>query len=487
MGIVLKQSFSNTLILFLGFAIGGINVLFLYTHFLHEDYFGLITFILSTGNILLPLMVFGMNHTVIKFYSSYKEKNDRDAFLMSSLLIPLMVIIPLALIGTYGYETISTWLSKENILIKDYTWYIFIAAIFMGYFEVFYSWTKVQFNSVLGNFIREIFARVCVSVLLFFVYLGKLSNEDFILAVVLVYGARALLMKLYAFYVYMPKIIFKIPENIREILSFSMYIIIAGSASGILLEIDKFMIPQMEQIAEVAYYSVAVYIASVVAIPSRAMQQITTPITAEGMNGEKFDEVGSLYRQTSINLLVVGGLFFLLINLNVEDLYQIIDKPQFTKGVWIVMIISLAKLGELALGTGNAILVNSKYYRIFFYLSLGMAISVVLLNHWLISLIGIHGAALATLIVVVLYNMIKILYIRSKIHIQPFSKETIYLLLLTGVLYAGFYFVDISNNAFLNIALKSVLIILIYSYLVKQFKISSDIENMFQFLKRKRE
>jgi len=35
MGIVLRQSFINTLILFLGFAIGGLNVLFLFTHFLH--------------------------------------------------------------------------------------------------------------------------------------------------------------------------------------------------------------------------------------------------------------------------------------------------------------------------------------------------------------------------------------------------------------------------------------------------------------------
>jgi len=33
MGIILKQSFFNTLIIFLGFGVGGINVLFLYTHF----------------------------------------------------------------------------------------------------------------------------------------------------------------------------------------------------------------------------------------------------------------------------------------------------------------------------------------------------------------------------------------------------------------------------------------------------------------------
>ena len=67
MGILLKQSFTNTIILFLGFGIGGINVLFLYTHFLEEDYFGLITFLLSGAKILLPLLVFGMQQTNFKF------------------------------------------------------------------------------------------------------------------------------------------------------------------------------------------------------------------------------------------------------------------------------------------------------------------------------------------------------------------------------------------------------------------------------------
>lgn len=149
-----------------------------------------------------------------------------------------------------------------------------------------------------------------------------------------------------------------------------MYIIVAGSAAGVLLEIDKFMIPQMEKIAQVAYYSVGIYIASVIAIPTRAMQQITTPITAKDMNENNIEEVGKLYKQTSINLLVIGGLFFLLINLNIADLYRLINKPEFSKGIWVVLIISVSKLMELALGTGNSILLNSKYFKIFFYLSL---------------------------------------------------------------------------------------------------------------------
>lgn len=478
MGIVLKQSFLNTLILFLGFAIGGINVLFLFTHFLHEDYFGLITFLLSTATIILPLLVFGMQHSVIKFFSSYTSKIEQDSFLISTIFIPLLIIIPVGLIGIYLYDVIANWISSENTLIKDYTSLIFITAVFMGYFEVFYSWTKVKFNSVFGNFIKELFARICTSFLLIAVYFKLLTNEEFIYAIVMVYGLRALIMKLYAFYVCRPQILFKVPKNLKEILSFSLYIIVAGSAAGVLLEIDKFMIPQIEQIAEVAYYSVGIYIASVIAIPTRAMQHITSPITAKDMNENKLADVEKLYKQTSINLLVIGGLFFLLINLNISDLYVIINKPQFTKGIWIVLIISLAKLMELALGTGNAILVNSKYYKIFFYLSMAMAISVILLNKWLIHLIGINGAALATLIVVVVYTIFKIIYIKGKLNIQPFSRQTSKVISVIILVFGLFYFWNFSFHPILNIVLKSLLLVVIYFVLIKKLEISKDINSL---------
>jgi len=486
MGIVLKQSFKNTLILFLGFAIGAVNVLFLYTHFLQEDYFGLVTFLLSSANILLPLVALGMQHTIIKFFSSYKTRLDQDSFLTATLLLPLLVIIPLGIVGVYFYESIATWLSSENILIKKYTFLIFIIAVFMGYFEVFYAWTKVQFKSVFGNFIKEIFARVCVTILLFSVYFNWLTNQQFIYAIVVVYGIRTLIMLVFALMVYKPSFHFQFPTNLKEIISFSIYILVAGSAAGILLEIDKFMIPQMEQIAEVAYYAVGIYIASVIAIPTRAMQQITTPIIAKGMNENRMDEILNLYKQSSINLLVVGGLFFLLINLNINELYQLIDKPQFTKGIWVVLIISFAKLMELALGTGNAILVNSKFYKLFFYISLAMALSVILLNHWLIAIMGINGAALATLIIVVIYGVIKIMFIKTKLNLQPFTIKTIKLILVIAILYIGFSYLNFNFNPLLTIILKSLIIGLLYLIVIKKLKISNDIsELMSKYLIRK--
>lgn len=478
MGIVVKQSFKNTIILFVGFAIGGLNTLFLYTNFLHEDYFGLVTFILSTSSLLLPLFVFGMQHTIIKFFTSYKTKLEQDQFLTSSLLLPLLIIIPLALIGTVIYETITDWISQRNIIIKPYSYLIFIIAVFMGYFEVFYAFSKVQLQTVFGNFIKEVFVRISVTFLLLAVYLQWIDQVDFIYALVVVYGIRMLIMMVYAFTIYKPQFVFKLPDNIKEIVSYSFYIILAGSASGILLEIDKFMIPQIKQIAQVAYYGVGVYIAQVVAIPSRAMQQIINPITAKELNANNLEEVGNLYQKSSITLLIAGGLLFLLINLNVKDLYEFIGKPEYSIGVWIVLMLSIAELYKLALGTNGAILTNSKFYKMFFYFSLAMALSVIILNKWLIYKLGINGAALATLIVVLAFSSFKILYVQQKLKMQPFSTKTIKVLVLIGALYASLYFIDVGLHPIVNIAIKSVLITLVYIVVIYKLNISEEVNSL---------
>ncbi|HBK71525.1 MAG TPA: sugar isomerase, partial [Flavobacteriaceae bacterium] len=387
---------------------------------------------------------------------------------------------PLAFIGSLAYDAISDWLSRENGIIKSYSYLIFIVAIFMGYFEVFYALSKVQLQSVFGNFVKEIFARVCATILLILIYFQQITNEQFIYAIVTVYGIRMLIMLFYAFSLYKPQFIFKLPANSKEVFSYSFYIILAGSASGILLDIDKFMIPQIQKIAELAYYSVGIYIASVVAIPSRAMQQITNPITAKELNANNLEEVGKLYKKSSITLLISGGLLFLLINLNVNDLYAFIGKPEYAVGGMIVLMISIAELYKLAIGTNGAILINSKFYRMFFYFSLAMAISVIVLNRWLIQLIGIDGAALATLIVVLLFSTFKIIYVQRKLKMQPFTKNTLVVLVLILVLFFAFYFIEIPFHPLVNITFKSLVVTIIYVLVIYKLNLSEEVTRILK-------
>jgi len=166
---------------------------------------------------------------------------------------------------------------------------------------------------------------------------------------------------------------------------------------------------------------------------------------------------------------------FLLINLNVKNLYAFINKPEYAVGGMIVLMISIAELYKLALGTNGAILTNSRFYRVFFYFSLAMAVSVVLLNRWLIQLIGIDGAALATLIVVLLFSTFKLVYVQQKLKMQPFTKKTLIILIVISVLFFAFYFVEFPFYPLLNIMVKSILVSLIYVLIIYRLNISEEV------------
>jgi O-antigen/teichoic acid export membrane protein len=310
MGIILKQSSINTVIIFIAFAIGGINTLFLYTNFLTPERYGLVVFLLSAANLLMPLTAFGVQYTIVKFFSSYQTKFEKDRFLSMAIILPLFIALPIGFLVVVFYEKISIFLSTENTMIKDYTYIIYLVAVATAYFEVFYAWAKVQMQSTFGNAIRELFSRILILILLILVSVDVLDGHEFILYLTALYFLRMLIMMLYAFKLYTPKFTFSFPENIREIISYSAYIILAGSAGAILLDIDKVMLPQKEAIELAAFYTVGVFIASVVEAPGRAMLQIVQPLTSKAINEKNTIEIASLYKRTSVNLFIVCGLFF---------------------------------------------------------------------------------------------------------------------------------------------------------------------------------
>lgn len=481
MGIVLKQSFINTLIVYLAFAIGGVNVLFLYTRFLDGEYYGLVTFLLSAANLLMPITAFGVQYTIVKFYSSYESKIERDKFLNLALILPLLIAIPLGFLGNVFYEQISLLLSEKNAVIKDYTYIIYLVAIATAYFEVFYAWSKVQLRSVFGNFIKEMYNRLAVMALLFCVYFEFITEVEFIYYLTGAYFLRLLIMMLYAFKLYFPKITFSLPSNYKEIFKYSLYIILAGSAGAILLDIDKVMIPSKEEIALAAYYSVAVFIGTAIEAPGRAMLQILQPLTSKAINENNFTEINKLYKQSSINLLLVCGLFFLLVNLNIQELFKLLPQ-EYSGGKWVVLMISGAKLYKMFLGINGEIIMNSKYYKMLLPLAIGMALSVILLNDWLIDLYSTDGAAISTLVVILFFSTIKLWYVKRKFSITPYSKKTGQLIVLIILVFVSFYFWNFQFHPIVNIILKTVLISVIYLFTVIKLEISLDINKLLSRL-----
>ena len=485
MGIVLNQSFKNTITTYLGFGIGAINTLFLYTNFLTDKYYGLVAFVLSTATIMMPFMAFGVHNTIIKFYSSFKTKNSINSFLTLMLFLPLVFIIPVGLIGYFAYDAIGGLLSKENPIVENYVWHIFILAIAMAYFEIFFAWSKVQMQTVFGNLMKEVFHRVGTMILLLSVYMGWLSVDQFIIGLVGVYVLRMVIMKLYAYSVRFPKLKFQKIDKLPSILKYAGLIIIAGSVAMLILDIDKFMIGRILKIEQVAYYSVAIFIATVIAVPQRAMHQIMMPLTAKYLNENDIPALEDLYKRSSMSLLVISGFIFLLIILNINQLYQILP-IEFTDGLFVVLIVSLAKLYDNSLGNNNAILFNSDYYRMVLFFGVLLAIMAIVLNAVFIPIYGIEGSAFATFLAVFIYNTIKIIFVKKKFNMQPFTFASLKIVLTLIVLSLGFYFWEFPFNPIVNIILKSAIVGLMYFSLIYKFNVSEDItEQIKKYLRLK--
>ncbi|GAA4898736.1 hypothetical protein GCM10023311_24780 [Flaviramulus aquimarinus] len=485
MGLVASQSFKNIIYTYLGFLIGAINALFLYTEFLSDDYYGMVGYMLSLAYVIMPLMGFGVHNTLVKFYSSFKTRVSINSFLTLMLVLPTLIITPLFLIIYTSYDCIGDFLSRENEIIKGYLWHTFFIAIALAYFEVFFAWAKVQMQTVFGNFMKEVFHRAGAMVLLFLFHFEVINLEQFMAGLVVVYVFRMLIMSAYAFSIKLPVITFKRLNNLSSVLKYSLLIIIAGSIATILLDIDKVMLGHYIEIKEIAYYSVAIYIAAVISVPQRAMHQILLPLSAKYLNEKDFDALEDLYKRSSLNLFIVGGFVFLLIILNINQLYYIIPE-EFSGGLFVVFIIGIAKLYDSLLGSNNAILFNSDYYRVVLVLGVILVILMIILNIIFIPLLGINGAGIATFLAVFIYNSIKLFFVYRKFKIFPFTWYTLKIgsFIVASILL--FYFWEFPFHPIVNIGLKSILITVIYIFVVYKFNFSEDISLLIKrYLKLK--
>lgn len=485
MGVVASQSFKNIISTYLGFFIGAINTLFLYTEFLSDEYYGMVGYMLSLAYVIMPIMAFGMHNTLVKFYSIFKTRISLNSFLTLMLILPIGIIVPLILMTYMSQETITSFLSKKNEIIKGYLWHTVIVAIALAYFEIFFAWAKVQMQSVIGNFMKEVFHRVGAMILLFLLHFEVITLEQFMSGLVVVYVLRMLIMNMYAFSVKLPVIIFKRVPDLNKILKYSFLIIIAGSIATILLDVDKVMLGHYVDIKELAYYSVAIFTASVIAVPQRAMHQILLPLSAKYLNERDFDALEDLYKKSSLNLFIVGGFIFLLIVLNINQLYYIIPK-EFSVGLFVVFMISFTKLYDNALGSNNAILFNSDYYRMVLVLGVFLVVIMISLNIIFIPLFGINGAGIATFIAVFTYNSIKLFFVYKKFKMFPFTNVTLRIVLLLVVSVLLFYFWEFPFHPIINIGLKSLLITVLYSFIIYRFNFSEDISLLIKkYLKLK--
>jgi O-antigen/teichoic acid export membrane protein len=135
----------------------------------------------------------------------------------------------------------------------------------------------------------------------------------------------------------------------------------------------------------------------------------------------------------------------------------------------VVFFIALGKLIDVAFSVNSEILVFSKFYRSNLFLTIAMSILIIGANYWLIPIFGIEGAAIGSAAVMLLFNLIKYLYLKVKIQVDPFSEQT-WKIVLIGLTATSVMFLTFPDlNPFFSLIIKSMGIVFLYglgSYLM---------------------
>jgi hypothetical protein len=144
------------------------------------------------------------------------------------------------------------------------------------------------------------------------------------------------------------------------------------------------------------------------------------------------------------------------------------------------------------LGNNGAIITNSKFYRITLPIGVGSAIAVYFLNRLFYYELdmGTNGLALATLIIILIFNSVKLYFVKIKFSMSPFTDKSWKLFFIILILMVSFYFWNFSIpvvevfdrdiSPILNIIFKSLLIIICYLFLIFKLSISEQINTLLR-------
>ena len=102
------------------------------------------------------------------------------------------------------------------------------------------------------------------------------------------------------------------------------------------------MIGKLIGYKEVAFYTVAYFIGNVVRVPARAIGSICMPLVARAWKKDDLVAIKDIYIKSAINQLILGGLIFLGVWLNIDDALSLFP-VKFQGGRLAVFFIAFCK------------------------------------------------------------------------------------------------------------------------------------------------
>jgi O-antigen/teichoic acid export membrane protein len=475
MGIVIRQSIKGIIVNYTGAFIGFLSTFFVVTKFLAPEEIGLTRVLLEVSMLIGTVAMMGTSASIMRFFPYFRNPENKDnGFFFYIILLPtlgILICIPLYLL----FKTpITAFFSKNSSLYIDYYYWVAPLILFIVYWTVIEAYSTQKMRIVVPQFIREVLIRALL-IGIYLLYAFKFLTLDGLIAgFVAVYGVAMLVIFTYVCKI--GNVTLKhdfafIDKPLRKnILSYTLFLLLSVLSGGILGQLDLFMVSSELGLNYAGIYSIAFFMAAIVEIPSRSIGTISSPLAASALKEGNLTLANNLYKKVALHQLMAGSCIFLLIWINVDNIFKIMPNGDiYQAGKWVVLFLAMAKLLSVTLNFGGTLISFSKYYYWGLFFAVFITITGVVTNLLLIPRMGITGASIATLITCILSYSVQQWIVMTKIKGNPYTTDLLKQIILIVALYAVNLFLlpKWSTNPFVDgiyrtLTVGSVLLVAIY-------------------------
>lgn len=490
MGVVVRQSISTTIISYVGVLIGYLNTLYLFPKFLDPEQLGLLRTVQDAAILFAPFAQFGLVQSIIRYYPQLvKEKNSQGGFITLILMLSVGGFTIFLIAFKLFEANILSYFDENAAAILSYTSVVLWLTLILLLTAIFEAYSRSLLKTAVPNFLREVFVRLALAVLVTAYFLGWMSFDSFIISSSLAYLGALIILMIYLAstkdFSISTRFEFISEDKKKELIIYSL-LSFAGAAGMIIVgKVDSLMIAGMLGLKQVAVYTLAFYMASVIEVPKRALSAVTMPLIARSFEKNDLKHIDSIYRKTSINQLIIGSLLLIGVVINLDNIYSLMPRREvYEAGRWVVIFVGIGKLADMAFGPSSEIVVLSKYYWFNIVLILLLAATVVISNNLLIPIYGINGAAIGVAFALIIFNVVKYFFLRIMLKIQPFTLSTLVVIVIAAATYGLNHLIPVFSNMFVDLIVRSGVVTIFYATAILVTKASPDANELFKKLLR---
>jgi len=480
MGIVFRQSIKTSIVVFGGALLGAL-VIFLSQQYIPKQELGYTRTLTNQAVIASQFLLLGLSNTLSVYVHKYTDTDKRKHVLITLCFFAPLIIIAVATILYFIFSTqiINLFQPQDIPFMKRYFALLPLFTVYFIYQILLEQFLTSQMKVAIATFLREILLRVLNIILILLFGFNYISFDVFIIATVLIYSIPITLLfllairnrafRLSAQWTYFSR------KEYRDIIHFAWYHSLLNISITLIGSLDVLMLAPLDKsgLSSVAVYANAVFIMSLLQIPYKAMMPATFPILAQAYESKDHDKVKDLFTRSSLNIFIASLLVALLIGCNLQNAVSIMRKG-YEAIAPLAIIMMAGRLADIATGMNDQILSISNYYKINFYLSLGVVVLMIVFNVLFIPSFSIYGAAWSTSLALILYNIAKLVIVKKKLNLMPFSSNTWRVLLAgTPALLAGIY-IPYILNPYVDTIIRSLAIFALYVAMLIWLKPSDD-------------